>query len=135
MSERMLKLWKINEYREKRLESIFKSLKLKPNKPEKVLNNLLNLMLPNEYKYIGDGQIIIGGFNPDFINVNGQKKIIEMFGDYWHNREDTKERDTKRLETYKKYGYETLVIWENELKNIYEVTEKIISFNKNSNND
>ena len=48
--------------------------KLQPNKPEKLLRRLLNKCLPNEYKFVGNGKVILGGFNPDFINVNGKKK-------------------------------------------------------------
>ena len=101
-----------------------------PNKPEIVLTELLNNFLSNEYKYVGDGKVIIGGFNPDFININGQKKIIEMFGDYWHNRTDTITRDKIRLKTYKEYGYKTLIIWEHELKNnLKKLILKLKEFN------
>jgi G:T-mismatch repair DNA endonuclease (very short patch repair protein) len=86
--------------------------------------------LPNEYKYVGSSDFWIEGLNPDFINCNGQKKIIELFGDYWHNREDSKIRDKKRLKIYKKYGYETLVVWEKELKDMNKLKTKLINFNK-----
>jgi G:T-mismatch repair DNA endonuclease (very short patch repair protein) len=62
---------------------------------------------------------------PDFININGQKKIVEFFGDYWHKDIN---RDKIRLKTYKKYGYETLVIWQSELDNMAYVEDKIREF-------
>ena len=34
----------------------------------------------------------------------------------------------ERLETYSKYGYKTLIVWEHELKNQNEVTNKINNF-------
>ena len=102
-----------------------------PNKPEKSLNKLLNKILPKEYKYTGNNEIIIGTFNPDFINVNGQKKIIELYGDYWHNLPNNIKRNKRRIKTYKKYGYKTLIIWEYELKNLDKVKEKILKFEKN----
>ena len=120
------KKWQDKDYREKQLNAIFKGLELKPNKPEKIMINLIKENnLP--FNYVGDGQVIIGGFNPDFLSKN-PKKIIELFGDYWHNREDVKKRDKERLRTYKKYGYETLVIWQNELKNTSQVLNKIRGF-------
>jgi len=96
---------------------IFKGFNLTPNKPEKFLQKLLITLFSKEYKFVGTGGRFIGGFVPDFININGKKKIIELYGDYWHNREDAKERDINRLRTYKKYGYKTLIIWEHELTN------------------
>ena len=124
--------WQNKEFREKAIKSILKGFKnrknLKPNKPEKLLNKLLNKLLPNEYKYVGNFKFWIENFNPDFINCNGQKKIIELFGDYWHNREDAKKRDKLRLKTYVKYGYKTLIIWEKELKNIRTLSKKLRKF-------
>lgn len=121
--------WQSEEYKDKAIKSIIKGLKLKPNKPEKLLNKLLSKILHSEYKFVGDGKVIIGGFNPDFININGQKKIIEHYGDYFHNLPKRKKSDKKRLSTYKKYGYKTLIIWEHELKNLKSIRNKILEFN------
>lgn len=98
----------------------------KPNKAELRLLDLLNSLCPNEYKYVGDGQVIIAGKCPDFINVNGQKKIIELFGDYWHRGEDPKDR----AKIFKPFGYKTLVIWESELKNIEKIKRRICKFHE-----
>lgn len=127
---KMLKLWKNPKYREKQLSAIINGLKLKPNKPEKLLNTLLNKLYSKEYKYVGDGEIFIAGFVPDFINCNGQKKIIELYGDYWHNLRKVKKRDEQRLKIYAKYGYKTLIIWEHELKDLTKLKNKILKFNK-----
>jgi len=123
------KLWQNEKFREKVTRAIFKASKIKPNKPEKKLNRLLQKLLPEKYRYVGAGQIILGGFNPDFINCNGQKKIIELYGNYWHNLPAYKKRDKRRLVTYKKYGYKTLVIWQYELKDMNRLIEKILQFN------
>lgn len=120
--------WQNPVYREKQIKAIFAGQNLSPNKPEKLLTKLLNKILSKTYKFVGNGKIFIAGFVPDFINCNGQKKIIELYGDYWHNREDTKIRDKKRIKTYTKYGYKTLIIWEHELKNLDKVTNKIKAF-------
>jgi len=118
------------EGRNKQWKAIKKALKLKPNRPEIELSKILNILYPNEYKFVGDGQIIIDGFNPDFINCNGQKKIIEHYGDYWHNKPGAKEKDLRRINTYTKHGYKTLIIWEHELEKIEEVKQRLVYFNK-----
>lgn len=141
------KKWKNKEYREKQLSKIIGGSKNKPNKKEIILLNIINTLLPNEYKFVGDGQVILNRFCPDFINVNGQKKIIEFFGDFWHanplkykandimyrglRAKDIWERNKKRLKIYKKLGYNTLIIWENELNDINKVRNNIEDFNKN----
>ena len=128
--ESLRKKWKNSSYREKTLKAMHEGRKLKPNKPEKALNRLIGRLLPKEYKFVGDGKVILGGFNPDFINVNGQKKIIELYGNYWHNRIDWKERDKRRIKTYKKYGYKTLIVWEHELKDLNRTKNRILNFHK-----
>jgi len=87
-------------------------------------------LLPKDYKYVGNGKFWIEGFNPDFINTNGCKKIIEAYGDYWHNLPTYKERDIKRLKMYKKYGYKTLIIWQHELNDLSTLKEKISQFTR-----
>jgi len=61
---------------------------------------------------------------PDFININGQKKIIELYGDYWHRNDDPQDR----IDLFAKYGYQTLIIWEHELKNEVELKDKLQEF-------
>lgn len=97
---------------------------IKPNKPEKFLLRLLNDLHPGEWKYTGDFSMTINGKCPDFVNCNGQKKIIELFGHYWHRGQNPQER----IDVFKPFGYETLVIWEHELKNIENLIEKINAF-------
>jgi len=105
-----------------------------PNKPETLLFNLFKISLPKEYKFVGNNKIVIDTFNPDFINCNGQKKIIELFGCYWHKCQQCgfgngKKVDNRKLKVYKKYGYKTLIIWEHELKQPEQVIAKIMEFN------
>lgn len=119
------KLWEDENY----VRKLQAAYHIKPNKPETILLNLLNALFPEEWKYTGDLSMVINGKCPDFVNCNGQKKIIEMFGDYWHKGE----KESDRAACFSSYGYETLVIWEKELKNIDKVKNKIIDFaNKNT---
>jgi len=99
-----------------------------PNKKEILLNKILKELFGNEYKFVGNGKVWIEKYNPDFININGQKKIIEHFGEYWHNLPKYKIRDEKKLNIYKKYGYQTLVIWEHELNNLDKLKNKLLRF-------
>lgn len=113
----------------KNLQKALKALIKKPNKPETILINLFKQYnLP--YKYVGDGEVVIGRKYPDFINCNGQKKIIEMFGDYWHNNKNTKWHQTEfgTKSIYSQYGFKTLIIWQSELNDMGKVLERIIKF-------
>ena len=104
--------------------NLHKSLHLKPNKPEAQLNKILQKLRPNEYKYVGDFSFILGGKSPDFMNVNGQKKLIELYGDYWHKDDDPQER----IDFFKQYGFDTLIVWEKELKDNKNLLVKLGNF-------
>jgi G:T-mismatch repair DNA endonuclease (very short patch repair protein) len=127
-----------------------------PNTPEAILKAILEWLYTNEghlkYKYVGSGGVNIGSMEgvlfghgrykklykrcrPDFLNEEN-RKVIEMFGDYWHSRrlrgipEVLEERRKKRF--YKIHGYRCLVIWESELNegNRKRLLEKLIKFHK-----
>lgn len=103
-----------------------KGMNLKPNKPERIIESIIKKNnLP--FNYVGDGKVIIKGFNPDFLSKN-PKHIIEVFGDYWHNLPKVKERDKRRVKAYNDYGYKTLIIWEHELNYPKNVLSKINNF-------
>jgi len=99
-----------------------------PNKPERVVLGIIKDKSLN-FVYTGGGSKWLKGdsqyFNPDFTNYV-DKLIIEVFGKYWHSNYDKK--DKERIETYKKYGYRTLIIWDFEIKNKEEIIKKILSF-------
>ncbi len=96
-----------------------------PNKAEKQLNELLNHLCPGEYKYVGCGEVILAGKCPDFINVNGKKKIIELYGEFWH----TKEEEKNRIALFSKYGYNTMIIWSKEMMDRPSLSSRILDFN------
>ncbi len=107
-------------------------LRLGKNKCETFLEAILERITPKEYKYVGDAKFWIEHYNPDFININGQKKIIEFFGDYWHNKKEYIERDAKKIKLYRKYGYDCLVIWGKDLKK-QKTINRILKFNSKVN--
>jgi len=119
-------LWKNPFYREKIVKAVLKKVCVKPNKQEVLLGHILEDTIPMEYKYVGNGSLILGGRCPDFMNINGKKKLIELYGDYWHQGEKTQER----IEYFRQFGFETLVIWEHELKDREHLIEKVVTFNR-----
>lgn len=117
-SEAKKKAWQDPEYARKCL--VFNS----PNKSEMKLMGILDAMYPGEWKYVGDGQLLIAGKCPDFVNVNGQKKIIELYGERWHANNDPQDR----INIFKPYGYDTLVVWAKELNGIKKLKARIEFF-------
>lgn len=125
----MSKLHKDPEFTRKRLKALLK----KPNKAEmKLLDLITKHNLP--FKYVGNGDLIIANKNPDFVSVDGTKRIIELWGDYWHktihswcNSEDYYDPN-KRISLFKEHGYDTIIIWESELRNEKLVLQRVREF-------
>jgi len=94
-----------------------------PNQKELWLEGFIKgLSLP--YSYVGDGQFILGGKCPDYLNTNGQKKLIELFGDYWHRNDNPQ----NRIDYFAQYGFQTLVIWEHCLQDEEILAQKLMTF-------
>jgi len=121
MGKAMLIKWKDPEFVKKQM----KARNITPNKTELRFEKFLNKILPSEYEFVGDGQLIIGGRCPDYVNINGRKKLIELYGDYWHRNDDPQDK----INHYKQYGFETLIVWEHELKDLLKVKNQITQFN------
>ena len=119
---------------EKRIKASMKALHIRPNKPETELNILLQQLFPNEYKFVGDGSFLIERKCPDFVNVNGKKKIIELFGRVFHNPKKSffkipyERTEQGRIELFKKNGFDTLIVWDSELDNVPVLSEKLMGF-------
>jgi DNA-binding Lrp family transcriptional regulator len=85
--------------------------------PEKWVWKVLQMQYGdfNPYTFTGDRKFWITlkngkQRNPDFVSLF-HKKIIEVYGSYWHKGEDPKER----ISDYAKVGWNCLVLWEHEL--------------------
>lgn len=108
-------------------------IEFKPNKPEKSIIKIIDSE-KIDLEYVGDGSYWIrrekNSFNPDFVNRK-EKKIVELFGIYWHTLPKSIVKDKERLKTYNLQGYTTLVIWDYELEEIPSVALKIKNFMKN----
>ena len=142
------KLWSDPEYRKKasallKINSIKiwnspkiitkmrKSRNMKPNIPEKYI---LDLIMKNDltFNYVGDFNLWFKGdnhkFNPDYVDEKN-KKIIEFFGDYWHNKPDVIIKDKERISTYKNFGYQVLILHDIDLKDEKRLVTKLKKFN------
>ena len=108
------------------LQKMCRSRAKRPTKPELELGLILDRVCPNEYTYTGDFSVVIGGKCPDYTNKNGQKKVVEMYGSYWHDV-GTEEI---RISKFKEYGFDCLIVWDYELKNPDNLTGKILEFNR-----
>ncbi len=116
---------------------LLKSIQLSPNKIEIDYNEYFK----DKIRFTGDRQYWVrfnlkydsgdkqGKYvhkNPDF-KANGQKKVIELYGDYWHQNDDPLEL----IVNYKDVGYDCLVFWEHDVKEhmpeVIELTNLFIS--------
>lgn len=136
MREITKRKWETEEFKKKFFEGMRKSTKISPNKLElEMIKIMKNNNLP--FNFVGNGNFWIRGketsYNPDFLHDDkNQRKIIEIFGDYWHNKEDHQKRDIKRIKTYKDKGFDVLVVWEKQIKNSEEeVIRRINNFLEN----
>ena len=122
------------DFKERILKKARLNSKIKPTQPEIILGELIT-KLGLYFKYSGDGGNWVAGKCPDFINAR-DKQIIEMNGCYWHdcaecNRDDYIEnvfKDDDRILHFAKHGYDTLVVWEHEIKDLVDLEGKILSF-------
>jgi len=129
-------LWQDPEYREKTMRAFIKACQIKPNKKEQLIDSMIQSKFPNQYKLNVHGNTILNGRIPDFINCNGQKKVINFNGIYWHlwrlqkkNPELTKEIiEEKERKPYNELGFKVLFIWEDELNDEANVINKIKNF-------
>lgn len=103
------------------LRKIMKSNNAKPNKAEIRLLDLLQQVNPS-WRYVGDASLIIGGKLPDF--WDGDKRLCEHYGNYWHAGDDPQDR----IDFFKGFGYDTLVVWESELSDPGAVLGRVESF-------
>lgn len=114
--------WLESEYVRKQMLS----RNIKPNKSELYLAELIESACPNEWAFVGDWQLVIAGKCPDFANINGKKQVIELYGDHWHEGENPQDR----IDLFSQYGWQTLIIWQSELKQPDKVLKRIAKFTK-----
>lgn len=115
--------WKDKNFQEKVVSSWVKAKHPYPDKAEISLNSILQKNFPNKWRYVGSGDFILGRKNPDFRHKT-KNLLIEMYEDSWHRGQTGKDR----INHFKQFGFDTLIIWEHELKNVDGVVSKIQKF-------
>lgn len=118
------------------LARFYKAKEATPNKQESILVSFLDEILPGRYEYTGDYSLWIGGKNPDFTDKE-RKRIIEHFGTWYHGEKMSgvprEVEESMRINHFTEYGYETLVIWEDELADLSLLKQKIMDFERGCN--
>lgn len=110
--------WFIEHHQEIQAKAV-RALHKHPNKWELKASQLIEKACPAQYKFVGDGTFMIGNYNPDFVNVNGQKKLIEVFGEYWHKGKGLRkwhQTELGRIMLYNAFGFNCLILWANDLE-------------------
>lgn len=105
------------------IQKIMSGIHSRPTRPELRLKEILEKNLP-EFKYNGDYSlgVVLNRLVPDFVNTNGKKQVIEVFGDYWHSAQlignKWKRSELGRIMAYNALGFKCLILWEHELKTL-----------------
>jgi len=73
------------------------------------------------YKYVGNGILIIEGKNPDFVNTNGEKILIEVYARYYKRRhiDDLEQWKKDRSACFAEYGWRTIFFDETQVREKY----------------
>ncbi len=77
-------------------------------------------LLPEPWEFTGNKGLSIGNKCPDF--WDGGTRLIEVYGNYWHQGQDPQDR----INYFSEYGYECFVIWESEFNK--GNTEALVNF-------
>ena len=83
------------------------------------------------FNFVGDGELMVGTKNPDFVYSLDGRKIIEVFGDYWHRDDIAKywhQTEDGCKSYYEAFGYNILIVWEKELKDTDKVLKRVREF-------
>jgi len=131
----LINAWKDPHYRDRTIRKVLEALSKRPTRPERKLIDIIQHHNLN-FKYVGNGKVIIGGLCPDFIHSD-RKLLIEVFGRIYHDPVVTYKDDIPwksqywgRLAHFSQFGYDCIILWDDELDRFSEseIVEKITSF-------
>lgn len=124
--------WQNPEYAEKVIRNTAIAQNRHPNGKETIVMNILKELGLNTWGFTDNGTVSYGRKRPDFMDIEKKDKVIEMFGDYWHGEKARcyEETEEGRIAYFAKFGLDTLIIWESELKDPDTVKAKIREFVK-----
>jgi len=112
------KHWKVNHKKKLTKEHIRNSLR---RRSMSSLENKFNEIIIKHnlpYKFVGNGVFFIERKNPDFVNINGEKKAIEVY--YKRHKEDLRgiginQWKQDRQDIFNKYGWDILFFDETQV--------------------
>ena len=120
------------EIQERRIKNSLKALMKRPTKLEQKFINFFKKHKIS-FNYCGDGSLLIGFKNPDFVESNGKKICIEVCnkveksikrkGRSYHSWQ---EYEKQRIKYFNRYGWKSLVLWQEELKDEEKMIKKIM---------
>ena len=133
LSQASKRNWKNIDY----VRKVMAGLHYTPNKSElTVIRMIEENALP--FRYVGDGEFIIDGKCPDFISTDGSKKVVEVFGEPWHDPDesdkiyvDPERTEEGRTKFLNEHEYDCLIIWHKELSDEKSVLDKLKAFSMN----
>lgn len=113
------------------IPEIAKKARRVPGKHPNNLEKKAGVFFPPYIKFTGDGKFWLhwksGSFkNPDFIVRPFRKwrKVVEIFGSYWHKPED----EENYIKKYQEINVICLVLWDYELEDFLKVSKKLNDF-------
>ncbi len=98
-----------------------KAPRRKPNRLEMEVAK----MIGNEWEFVGDGKLVIGGLMPDFVH-RMRKEVLEVLGCYFHScpihfpnvRMQRTASLAYREALYRNSGYEPSFLWEHDVRKV-----------------
>ena len=125
--KKMSKSWKYeNHVTDEMRKNLSKSMKGYTKTKEHIRNNLKRRKMSmlevtvNDvikkyslpYKFVGNGEVLIGRKNPDFVNINGEKTAVEVYckrhKDYFRGGCEGWKKDRSKL--FSEYGWKIIFI-------------------------
>jgi len=109
------------KHSDKRVKNIIKASHKRPTSLEIKVMKFLRKQYPKQWKYVGNGALIINGHCPDFVNCNGKKQVILANGLYWHQKRypNKSKKEIERIESkpYEEFGFMVSFIWNDNISN------------------
>lgn len=130
----MKKHWENKQFIENLIKIGITSLHRRPTNLEKKFTTFFqthNLPLT----YCGNGTLIIGGKNPDYVESNGKKVCLEVGNKYeksikrkGRNYSNWQEYEQQRINHFNAFNWKCLVVWEDELNDNVVVLQRLNNF-------
>lgn len=137
LSEAQKRLWANPKHRDRIVKLAASGATIHPNRREIQMQEILNDLQLRDWWFNDNARnFVIAGKRPDFFNEGG-RKVIEVFGEVYHNPEKYlriwkkplpwAKTESGTLMIYESVGWDCLIIWEDEL-DTEEACSKVMEF-------